>query len=132
MTINIPRPRSILLVAATASLTACAASPSAAPAALQEQVPPVARPAMHGGSWMLPEAKRDDLLYVNNVYTITVYSYPHGKLVGTLSDFYKPFGDCADSKGDVYITDSSFGATYVYAHGGTKPIRTLKDPNYHP
>lgn len=91
-----------------------------------------ARDREHARSWMLPEAKSEDLLYVNNVYTITVYSYPTGKLVGTLSDFYKPFGNCTDSSGDVYITDSSFGKTYVYAHGGTKPIRTLKNPNHQP
>ncbi len=68
----------------------------------------------------------------SNVYTITVYSYPKGKLVGTLSDFSKPYGECVDKSGNVYITDSSFGKIYEYAHGGTKPIRALKDPSYQP
>lgn len=90
-----------------------------------------ARPAL-AKSWMLPEAKNEALLYVSNVYTITVYSYPQGKLVGTLSNFYKPYGECVDPSGNVYITDSSFGKIYEYAHGGTKPIKTLKDPSYVP
>ncbi|MFZ0573155.1 MAG: hypothetical protein WAM02_00560 [Candidatus Cybelea sp.] len=81
---------------------------------------------------MLPEAKSEDLIYVSNVYTITVYSYPKGKLVGTLDNFYKPYGECVDTKGNVWITDSSFGRIYEYAHGGTKPIQTLKDPEYVP
>jgi hypothetical protein len=51
----------------------------------------IARNAEHAKSWMLPEAKSEDLLYVSNVYTITVYSYPKGKLVGTLSNFYTQF-----------------------------------------
>lgn len=92
----------------------------------------VARDFGHSQSWMLPEAKSEDLLYVSNVYTITVYSYPRGKLVGTLKNFYKPYGECVDKSGDVYITDSSFGKIYEYAHGGTKPIKTLKDPSYQP
>ncbi len=83
-------------------------------------------------SWMLPEAKNEDLLYVSNVYTITVYSYPKGRLVGTLINFYVPYGECVDKSGDIYITDSRFGKIYEYAHGGTKPIHTLNDPSYVP
>jgi hypothetical protein len=81
---------------------------------------------------MLPEAKSGDLVYVSNVYDVTIYSFPKGKLVGTLSDFYKPYGECVDANGDVYITDSSFGRIYEYARGETKPIKTLKDPEYVP
>jgi hypothetical protein len=81
---------------------------------------------------MLPEAKNEALLYVSNVYTITVYSWPKGKLVGTLNNFDKPYGECVDAKGDVYVTDSTFGKIYEYAHGGTKPIHVLKDPEYQP
>jgi hypothetical protein len=97
-----------------------------------QQNAPAARDSGHEQSWMLPEAKSEDLIYVSNVYTITVYSYPKGKLVGTLDNFYKPYGECVDTKGNVWITDSSFGRIYEYAHGGTKPIQTLKDPEYVP
>jgi hypothetical protein len=81
---------------------------------------------------MLPESRNEDLLYVANVYTITVYSYPTGKLVGTRDNFYTPYGECVDPKGNVWITDAKFGKIYEYAHGGTKPIHTLKDPGYVP
>jgi hypothetical protein len=89
-------------------------------------------PSLQQNAWMLPAAKSEDLLYVSNVYTITVYSYPKGKLVGTLEDFDKPYGECVDKNGNVYVTDSTFDKIYEYAHGGTKPLRTLKDPGYVP
>ena len=71
--------------------------------------PPLGSRAASDRSWMLPEAQNEDLLYVTNVYTVTVYSYPEGQLVGTLSNFYKPYGLCADKAGDVYVTDTTFG-----------------------
>jgi hypothetical protein len=116
-------------LAALLLLAGCSV-PAATPVAPQDA--PLARAGGHAKSWMLSEAKHEDLLYVANVYTITVYSYPKGKLVGTLSDFYKPYGECVDASGDVWITDSSFSKIYEYAHGGTKPIHTLKDPNEEP
>jgi hypothetical protein len=97
--------------------------------------------ASRSGSWMLPEAKYDTLLYVsiqtecctgsgNDLYA---FAYPSGKLVGELdvtSD--SMYGLCADTKGDVFVTaysDYYFGSTiYEYAHGGTSPIATLSDP----
>ncbi len=38
-------------------------------------------------SRMDPEAINDDLLYISNVYNVTVYSYPKGRRVGTLKGF---------------------------------------------
>lgn len=89
-------------------------------------------PPAHRKSWMLPEAKSKTLLYVANVYTVTAYTYPGGKLVGTLSDFENPYGICSDSKGNVYVTDSKFAKIYEYAHGGAKVIHTLNDALYQP
>jgi hypothetical protein len=81
-----------------------------------------------GPSWMAPEAKNEDLLYISNVYTVTVYSYPKGKHVGTLKGFYRPIGECSDKAGDVFIAN---GDTIVeYRHGGKKPIQTLTFPGY--
>ncbi|MGB8907337.1 MAG: hypothetical protein WCC84_01175 [Candidatus Cybelea sp.] len=130
-------PRVFVLVCATSiAFTGCAIRQSLDPAQGDgaDVIPRTATlpHAARGHSWMLPEAKNETLLYVSNVYTITVYSFPKGKLVGTLSDFEKPYGECVDTKGNVYITDSSFGKIYEYAHGGTKPIKTLKDPEYVP
>ena len=85
---------------------------------------------------MLPEATSGDLLYIaawGNGDTY-VYTYPQGRLVGTLTGFATPRGDCADSAGDVFIVAYSNGSTssstiYEYAHGGTNPIATLSDPD---
>jgi hypothetical protein len=124
------QPRLVLAFVAAATLAGCG----------EAQIPgtTLGRPALsahdrvQARSWMLPEAEHGDLLYVANVYTITVYSYPKGKLVGTLSDFYQPFGECVDAQGDVWITESKFQKIYEYPRGGTKPIHTLQDPNEQP
>jgi hypothetical protein len=121
----------IAAIAAIVAFAGCGAPQTSTTPFVQQNVP-VTGDAGHARSWMLPEAKSEDLAYVANVYTITVYSYPKGKLVGTLSNFYVPYGECVDAKGDVYITDSRFGKIYEYAHGGTKAIKTLKDPSYQP
>ena|ERR1700722_5713227 len=93
----------------------------------------------HGRSWMAPDAKKDNLVYIsdgsgssasNEVY---VYSYPKGKLKGTLTDVDNPQGMCVDKAGDVWVTDNS-GTTGLteFAHGGTAPIATLSDSGYFP
>jgi hypothetical protein len=93
--------------------------------------------ANHTGSWMEPDAKSKDLLYVTNpgANDILVYSYPQYKLVGTLTGFYYNFfadGVCTDKKGNVWIVGNAAGEIVEYAHGGTTPIATLSDPGYYP
>jgi hypothetical protein len=78
-------------------------------------------------SWMSPEAKGEDLLYATNVYTVTVYSYPSGKHVGTLRGFYRPEFECSDKKGNVFITE---GGLVEYPHGGTKQIGSFTMGEY--
>lgn len=90
-----------------------------------------------GRSWMLPEAKGGDLLYVGSPDTndVYVYTYPGGTLVGTLTAFDNPLGLCSDPKGNVWITNAvSNGNTYLveYAHGGTKAIAKLDDYGFLP
>lgn len=91
----------------------------------------------HSRSWMDPDAKSKDLLYVTNPggNEILVYSYPQEKLVGTLTGFYYNFfadGVCTDKKGDVWIVANAAQEIVEYAHGGTTPIATLSDPGYYP
>lgn len=85
-------------------------------------------------SWMLPEARAEQLLYVTNYYTniVRVYSYPAGKLVGSLTtDIVAPVGACVDKQNDVWIVDNaeaSGGAhVFEFKHGGTKPVANLRD-----
>jgi outer membrane protein assembly factor BamB len=79
-----------------------------------------------------PQATSEDLLYVANAGSVTVYSYPQGTLVGTLNFPYKADGLCADSAGDVYITSETTQRIYEFAHGGKRAIRSLKDPGFIP
>lgn len=64
--------------------------------------------------------------FQNNV--VDVFSYPKGNLKGTLAGFLGPFGECADSSGNVYIANDKPPEVLEYAHGGTTPIATIKDP----
>lgn len=84
-------------------------------------------------SWMLPEAKSDDLIYAyteNDI--VVVLSYPQGKEVGQLSGFSGVSGACVDTAGDVWIVNFSPPEVIEYAHGGTTPIATLSDPGAEP
>lgn len=85
-----------------------------------------------GHSWMDPDAKKVALLYVadeatNDVY---VYSYPAGKLKGTLTGFNFPSGICSNKAGDVFILNGNGTTIDVYAHGGSSELRTLDVPGY--
>jgi hypothetical protein len=85
----------------------------------------------HSGSWMLPEAKSEDLLYVSNGDNsgggdVTVYSYPKAKYVGMLVGFDNPDGLCVDSVGNVFIATLNGREVFEYRHGGTKPIEVLE------
>ena len=81
-------------------------------------------------TWMRPDAKAQDLLYVsdfpNNV--VDVLSYPGGEQVGSLGGFHGPEGACTDAKGNVWIANQDAFEIVEYAHGGTSPIATLSLP----
>jgi hypothetical protein len=86
-------------------------------------------------SWMARGvATSTELLYVSDIGAedVDVFSYPDGESVGQLSGFNEPNGLCADSKGDVFITDTYNSRVVEYAHGGTKPIKVLQDPKNYP
>jgi hypothetical protein len=61
-----------------------------------------------------------------------VYSYPGGKLVGTLTGFAAPYGQCTDKSGNVFIAQFDASVVTEYAHGGTNPIKTLDTPGVYP
>lgn len=131
--------------AASVLLAGCGALPLSSSNGQEETQPPgampqsraIARQTYRGGSWMLPEAKRENLLYVGgyNVQTtnsgfVDVFDYDTRKLVGTLTGFAIPSHQCVDRHGNLYITDFGAGSTLEYAHGGTKPLHVLKSPTY--
>jgi hypothetical protein len=85
-------------------------------------------------SWMAPDAKKVNLLYISDLTTgdVYVYSYPDGVLEGTLTGFKRPWGLCVDKAGKVFVTEESGFQILEYAHGGTTPLATLKDPGEDP
>ena len=110
-----------------AMLAGCGGSqpPIGAPGAMP-QSRAIATHADRSGSWMLPEAQTQDLLYVTDYTYVKVFTYPQLKQAGTLTGFGSDVGECVDSKGDVFVTNQLPTRMYEYAHGGTKRIATLK------
>jgi hypothetical protein len=128
------------------ALSACGTgSPQAYAPAAAAAFPPNGTPAGHSktavfssgpASWMSSDAaKSKDLLYVSDysgeVNDVEVFSYPAGKLVGTLTaDMLNPDGLCSDKKNDVFVVNNTPNQNDVveFKHGGTTPIATLVDP----
>jgi hypothetical protein len=121
--------RYVLTVCVTAAMLAgCGGSqpPIGSPGAMP-QASAIAANADGGKSWMAPDATSQDLLYIAANRVVVVYSYPQGKLVGTLRRFYLADDGCVDKRGNVYIVNLGWGLVYEYAHGGTKRISDI-DP----
>lgn len=82
---------------------------------------------------MIQGARRWDLLYVTNANgTVNVYRYWQQTLVGILTDFAFPLGECVDGAGDVYIVDYETQKISEYVHGHTHPINVIDDSPYRP
>lgn len=83
---------------------------------------------------MAPGAKRiKKLLYISDVQSdsVFVYNYETGTQVGQLVGFNYPQGQCVDRRGDVWVANFGYpgsqGSSVVeYAHGGSRPIATVK------
>jgi hypothetical protein len=84
-------------------------------------------------SWMDSIAKKVDLLYISDGNgNVTVYTYWQKTLVGQLTGFQEPMGECADKAGDVFIADYAAKKILEYEHAGKKPIATIDDSPYAP
>lgn len=141
-----------LLFSAVAILTGCGGGTQSS-SALSPAIRPLSQPALSGAEGnvqddkaltmpryeqraMHPDRNRSSvspnaaaskrLLYVGDDETndVYVYNYKSGKLVGTLTGFDGPYGECVDGKGDIYIANFDAGNAVEYAHGGAKPINT--------
>jgi hypothetical protein len=126
--------RYVLGACLVALLAACGGPGSRSGAGAVPQRPATATHSESGRSWMASDAKRGNLLYVSDTQTSDVYvfSYPNGKLKGTLTGLADPAGECVDKSGDVFVTNTGDSNIVEYAHGGTSPIATLKDGGYFP
>jgi hypothetical protein len=117
--------RSALGISAAAALLAGCGAQGAMP-----QASALATRATHGGSWALPEAATSDLLYVSDAGYLSMYTYPKGKLVGTIhnDNFNILAGECVDAKGDVFVSNLGNGKVFEYKHGSKKLLETLDPP----
>ena len=93
---------------------------------------PYSSAVARGGSWMSPDAGGKSLLYVSTSSSVLVYDYGTTTQVGTLSYFSHAAGECTDSIGNVYVTNWGAADVLEFAHGGSKPIKTLIDPSPYP
>jgi hypothetical protein len=118
--------------AAGAMLAGCGGS-AQPPSLLPGSAPASARHPDHR-SWMSPAAHRSDLLYISDIGTNDVYafSYPKGKLLGTLTGFSEPAGMCVAKGGNFWIVDAQTSEILEYAHGGTAPIATINESGQEP
>lgn len=95
-------------------------------------------PAIHPNrkpSWIVPGAKKEELLYASDVYSGTVDVYNYGdpiKVVGRMTGFDFPYGECSDKSGHVFVVDLGAQDIVEYKHGTAKPMRTLSDPSGYP
>ncbi len=83
------------------------------------------------GSWILPGAGKQWLLYVSDesLNTVDIYNYraKNGKLFGQITGLDHPLGQCVDSAGNVYVTAFRDNEIFEYAHGGITPIAAAYD-----
>jgi hypothetical protein len=126
----------VTIGAASALLAGCGGSqpPIGAPGTMP-QSRAITTHADRSGSWMLPEAKRQDLLFGSQLSAgiVSVFSYPAGRKVGELDGIANPRGLCSDASGKIYVTSTNYNGSqeafiYEYAHGGTSPIKTFTEP----
>jgi hypothetical protein len=76
-------------------------------------------------------AHQQPLLYVSGVDgTLSMFSYPKRKLVGTISSNYGAQGLCTDSQGNVYVATPEGYEIVVYPHGGLFPIDVISEEQY--
>jgi len=67
------------------------------------------------------------LLYISDWATddVYVYTYPNFVLQGQLTGFSKPYGQCVDADGNVWIANYGGSTIVEYAHGVSTPTATL-------
>jgi hypothetical protein len=81
-------------------------------------------------SWISPDAKKaKSLLYISDAGTfdVYVYSFPALRLMGKLTGFNRPQGECSDKSGDVWVTNVQSGQILKFRHGESTPVSTITD-----
>jgi hypothetical protein len=99
--------------------------------------PPIGAPDAMPQAMRSPPASSQDLLFVvsgsygrSDPGTLQLYTYPQGQHRATVTGVLSyPGPECADDSGNIYIVNNTYGSVYgyilVYAHGKTKPTRSI-------
>jgi|HubBroStandDraft_6_1064221.scaffolds.fasta_scaffold45469_2 hypothetical protein len=130
-----------LIILASCVLSSCQGAPgtmsasSAPPASVVPHAAAQARPSVGRASWMEPDAKKKELMYVSDPinWDIAVYDYHSRTQVGMLStglDY--PEGMCVDKNGNVWVANSGAYNMLEFPHGAKTAIATLDDNSYEP
>lgn len=125
------RQSALAIGAASALLAGCGGSqrPIGAPGAMP-QSSAIAGHGDRGKSWMLPEARGRDLLYVSSstyqYSDVYVYTFPEVKLVGGIVVGGYASGLCANDSGDVFVTGAY--TVYEYRHAQARRAAAISDP----
>lgn len=123
------------LASATASR---AVTPRLAVQLFSRTIPSHDAPVVHlnrSSSWIEPDVKKQELLYASDIDsgTVDIYNYNDPKkIVGQLTGFNFPYGECSDKAGHVFVADFGGEDIVEYKHGGTRPMQTLSDSGQYP
>ncbi|HEX3458788.1 MAG TPA: hypothetical protein VHR97_12630 [Candidatus Baltobacteraceae bacterium] len=119
-----------ILAASAAAMSGCAASQPSTTG--QPGMPPLRAAGAHATparSWMLPNAKKNSLLYVADFYgsEVLAYTFPGGQLAGTITGINSAQGMCTSKKshGNWWVVATGSNQVFEFAHGGTTPIATI-------
>ena len=130
--------QALCIAEAAALLASCGGSQP--PIGVPGAMPPshaTAEGAAHGKSWMLSEAKNQDLLYISSPLRseVDVFTFPQAILVERLKNLSVASGLCSDKAGNVWVVTqdtSGVGTLIEFAHGSKSPITTLSIPGSRP
>jgi hypothetical protein len=85
-----------------------------------------------GQSWMAGDPETGPLVYVSDwsTHDVFVYNYKNHTMVGQLTGFKTPYGQCVDNERNVWIAEYSGRDLVEYAHGGKIPLKRLHTNGY--
>jgi hypothetical protein len=117
-------PFALRVCAAAALLAGCGGGSQLGLSPIQQSAPQRLAP---GRSPMSPE-KNADLAYMGGYYGgVSAFTYPGLKYVHSISGVSDPAGMCSAKTGNWWVVASGSDEVSEYAHGGTKPLKTLSE-----